>query len=220
MTERFKRAMRLLAVHEGGYADHPDDPGGATMKGVTQRTYDAWRRARNLPRRPVREIDDDEVTAIYRAQYWDAVRADDLPRGVGYAVFDAAVNSGPAQAARWLQRAVGATVDGVVGVETLAAARKAEPTATIDSICDQRVRFMRRLRHYETFRIGWELRVSEVREQSLIWARAARDGVESQVLRDDYRRPGATRTAQARGKRSWLGALADLLEAIFGGRNA
>lgn len=223
MSERFERAMRLLAVHEGGFVNHPDDPGGATDRGVTQRTYDAYRKARNLPRGSVAAITDDEVTAIYRAQYWDAVRADDLPPGVGYAVFDGAVNSGPAQAAKWLQRAVGATVDGVVGVETLAATREANPTIVIDSVCDQRLKFMRRLKHYSTFAVGWERRVSEVREQSLIWARAERDAGYTAALHNDHRKPGKSRTAKAQGRRSWLGALAELVEGLLraiGGRNA
>lgn len=213
--DRFERAMRLLAAHEGHYVNHPEDPGGATNMGVTQDTYDAWRRARGLPKQAVGGISEEEVTAIYRAQYWDAVRADDLPPGVGYAVFDAAVNSGPSQAAKWLQRAVGAEVDGVVGVKTLAATRAASPTETIERVCDQRLRFMRRLKHYKTFATGWKRRVSEVREQALIWARAARDGVGSQVLREDDRRPGATRVAQARGRRSLIGALAEIVEAIM-----
>ncbi|MFW5655297.1 MAG: glycoside hydrolase family 108 protein [Roseicyclus sp.] len=171
MSEAFKRVLPKILVHEGGFVNHPADPGGATNKGVTQRTYNAYRRLQGDALRSVREIADEEVQAIYRAQYWDAVRADELPPGVGYAVFDAAVNSGPARAAQWLQRAVGATVDGVVGVETLAATREASPTAVIDSICDQRLRFMRRLKHYDTFAKGWERRVSEVRQQALTWAR-------------------------------------------------
>lgn len=226
MTDRFERAMKLLAVHEGGYVNHPDDPGGPTNMGVTKETYDAWRHARGLPAAPVGGISEDEVTAIYRAQYWDAVRADDLPPGVGYAVFDGAVNSGPAQAAKWLQRAVGAEADGVVGVQTLAATRAASPTETVERVCDQRLKFMRRLKHYSTFKNGWKRRVSEVREQALIWANAARDGVESQVLKGDRRKPAVPKDgqAQARGRRSLIGALVEIVEALLravtGGRNA
>src|SRR5690554_3243462 len=112
--ETFEPALALVLAHEGGYVDHPDDPGGATNKGITQRVYDAWRTSRGRHPRSVAAIRDEEVRAIYREQYWDAVRGDDLPAGIDYCTFDAAVNSGPAQAARWLQRAVGAAPDGIV----------------------------------------------------------------------------------------------------------
>ena len=107
--DRFERAFALLAVHEGGYSNHPDDPGGATNRGVTQRTYDSYRARHGLERRDVRQITDGEVAEIYRGQYWDAIRGDDLPAGVAYCVFDAAVNSGPGRALRWLQAEIGAS---------------------------------------------------------------------------------------------------------------
>ena len=168
--DRFYRAFALLAVHEGGYVNHPDDPGGATNRGVTQRTYDNHRRRHGLPPRDVRSITEEEVAAIYRNQYWDAVRADDLPDGVAYCVFDAAVNSGPGRAVRWLQSIIGAGVDGVVGDETIGMAVAASPRDLIDAYCAARLAFMRRLRHWPTFKNGWTRRVAEVRAQSKAWA--------------------------------------------------
>jgi len=168
--DRFPRAFALLRVHEGGYSNHPADPGGATMKGVTQRTYNAYRKRRGQLVRGVREITDYEVEAIYRGQYWNAVRADDLPEGVAYCVFDAAVNSGPGQAARWLQKVVGVKVDGIIGNETVSAVRAAPAREVINAYCDMRLAFMKRLRHWDTFKNGWTRRVAEVREQSLEWA--------------------------------------------------
>lgn len=170
--ERFERAFDLLRVHEGGYSNHPDDPGGATMKGVTQRTYNNWRRALNQPLQDVREIKDGEVEAIYREQYWETVRASELPPGVAYCVFDAAVNSGPGRAARWLQEVIGAGVDGVVGNETLALAVDRNPIEVIHAYCDKRLAFMKRLKHWSTFKNGWTRRVAEVRAQSINWAQA------------------------------------------------
>ena len=168
--ERFERAFALLRVHEGGYVDHPDDPGGATMKGITQQTYDAYRQRLGLPKADVRYISDEDVRAIYKDQYWDAVRADELPPGLAYCVFDAAVNSGPGRASRWLQQLIGVKVDGVVGHETLAAAEAVDPVATIQTYCDNRLDFMRGLKHWGTFKNGWKRRVAEVREQSREWA--------------------------------------------------
>lgn len=171
-TDRFPRAFALLKVHEGGYSNHPDDPGGATMKGVTQRTYDWWRRTKGWQTQNVKNITDGEVEEIYRGQYWDAVRADELPSGVAYCVFDAAVNSGPGRAARWLQQHIGAGVDGVVGNETIAKAREADPVDLINRYCGARLSFMKRLPHWKTFSNGWIRRVAEVRAQSINWAQA------------------------------------------------
>jgi lysozyme family protein len=159
----FDGALKRVLVHEDGYADHPADPGGATMQGITQRVYDGWRRRHDQLVRPVRRIAPDEVAAIYRRQYWDAVRADDLPAGLDYALFDAAVNSGPAQAAKWLQRTLGVTADGQVGEATLAALDGRAPAALIDALCDRRLAMLRSLRTFPTFGAGWTRRVAEVR---------------------------------------------------------
>jgi len=166
---RFERAMTVLAVHEGGYVNHPDDPGGATNKGVTQRTYDAHMKRKGLPTRSVRHITDEDVFDIYLGQYWNAVRADDLPPGLAYCVFDAAVNSGPAQAAKWLQDCVGVDQDGIIGEQTLAAIPD-DIHAVIDAYCDKRLAFMKRLKHWPSFKNGWTRRVAEVRAQSKKWA--------------------------------------------------
>ena len=169
MTTRFDRALPLILQHEGGYVNHPADPGGATNRGVTQRTYDSYRERNRRAPRDVRKITSAEVAAIYRGQYWNAVRADDLPSGMAYCVFDAAVNSGPGRAVRWLQACIGATVDGVVGNETITLTAKADPVALIGAYCDIRLAFMKRLRHWPTFGRGWSNRVELVRLQAIEW---------------------------------------------------
>jgi len=171
--DRFERSMSVLAAHEGGYSNHPADPGGATMKGVTKRVYDAHRKANDQAVQDVRKITDAEVYEIYRAQYWDRVRGDELPAGLAYCVFDAAVNSGVSQAAKWLQRAVGVADDGAIGAMTLAAVGQRDAASIIDGICDQRMAFMKRLKQWIAFKNGWTRRVSEVRAQSKAWAKGA-----------------------------------------------
>jgi len=173
-TDRFQRAFALLLVTEGGYANNPKDPGGATMKGVTHRTYDDYRRRHGLPTQDVRKITDVEVKDIYKGQYWDSVQADALPSGVAYCVFDAAVNSGPSQAVKWLQGVAGAQIDGIVGNETVSAALKMPAADLINRYCDMRLAFMKRLKGWAEFKVGWSRRVSEVRKQSLAWAADAR----------------------------------------------
>lgn len=168
---RFDRAFKLLRVTEGGYVNHPKDPGGATNMGVTQRTFDWYNDLHKRNRRSVRTITETEVRDIYYKQYWLAVKADDLPHGVAYMVFDAAVNSGPSQAVKWLQRAVGAQADGVVGSETISKARGVnDVNGLIENYSDQRLSFMRSLKHWSTFKNGWTRRVLEVRQQAQAWA--------------------------------------------------
>ncbi|WP_158966277.1 glycoside hydrolase family 108 protein [Chachezhania sediminis] len=170
MTDRFARALPRILAHEGGFVNHPADPGGATNRGITQATYNGWLKSQGRASRPVQYISDAEVAAIYGVQYWDAIRGDELPAGVAYAVFDAAVNSGPARAAKWLQAAVGVTADGVIGVQTLAAAAKAPAHKVIDAMCDARLAFLKRLRAWPTFGKGWTRRVADVRQLAHMWA--------------------------------------------------
>ncbi len=167
MNANFGDSLEAVLAHEGGWANHPRDPGGATMRGVTQRVYDAYRRRRRLPVRSVRSITTPELHAIYRRQYWDVVRGDELPAGVDLAVFDAAVNSGPVRAAKWLQRAVGVTADGVIGLVTLGATTEQPLARTVHRICDDRLHFLRGLTTWRTFGKGWSRRVAAVRQQAL-----------------------------------------------------
>ncbi|MCA1831236.1 MAG: glycoside hydrolase family 108 protein [Actinobacteria bacterium] len=171
----FAAALRRVLVHEGGWANHPADPGGPTMKGVTQRVYDAYREKNGKGRQTVRDISDAELQAIYRLQYANAIRFDELPAGVDYCVFDGAVNSGPPRSAIWLQKALGAAqVDGQVGVVTIEKAKAADPAQLINAICDERMAFLRRLRTWSTFGPGWTRRVAEVRRVALAMATGAK----------------------------------------------
>jgi len=167
MKQNFPEALARVLVHEGGYVNHPKDPGGATNKGITHRVYDAWRRAQGLAPRDVREITDDEVAAIYRAQYWAAIRGDDLPAGLDYAVFDFAVNSGPSRAAKFLQHILGVSEDGHIGEITLAAIRGKSVPQLILALCEARLAWLKRLKTWPTFGRGWERRVREVEAVAL-----------------------------------------------------
>ncbi|MFG1371778.1 glycoside hydrolase family 108 protein [Xanthobacter oligotrophicus] len=169
----FAPALAAVLRHEGGYSNHPDDPGGPTMKGIIQRVYDGYRRGKGLAVRPVREIEEDELQDIYRRQYWDAIRADELPEGIDYVVFDGAVNSGPGQSVKWLQRALDLPADGEIGAVTLAAARTAAgtgPARLVEDICDRRLAMLKALRTWPVFGHGWGRRVEDVRKAGKAWA--------------------------------------------------
>lgn len=167
---RFELCLAHVLRHEGGYVDHPADPGGATNMGIAHKTLARWRQVSpwwKLPKSEVKALSHGEAGRIYRALYWNACRAGDLPPGVDLAVFDHAVNSGPDRAARTLQVALGVVVDGQVGPLTLAAARKADAARIINAICDRRLGFLRALNTFPTFGRGWTSRVASVRAAAL-----------------------------------------------------
>jgi len=167
----FDRALKLVLAHEGGYVDHSADPGGATNLGVTIGTLSKWL-GRTATKAEVKALTPERVAPIYRKGYWDAVRADDLPAGVDYCTFDAAVNSGPSWGAKWLQRAVGVTADGSVGPLTIKAAKELPASIIINRMCDDRLAFLRNLSTWPTFGKGWARRVEEVRKEALAMASA------------------------------------------------
>lgn len=150
----FDQAYDRLMGHEGGYANHPDDPGGETMWGVTARVA----RAAGYTG-PMRDLPRETAKAIYRAQYWAPVKADQLPAAVRFDVFDGAVNSGVKQSVKWLQEAAGATPDGAIGPLTLAAAMAAGPALSARYNA-ARLRFMTDLPTWPSFGKGWARRIA------------------------------------------------------------
>lgn len=155
----FTTAFEKLLGHEGGYSDHKDDPGGKTRYGVTEAV------AREVGYRGnMRELPLDLAQRIYKERYWDAVQAEHLPADVRYAVFDAAVNSGVAQAAKWLQRACGVKDDGVIGPQTIRAANALHPEGLKRKMLAQRLRFMATLANWPAFGRGWANRIADLLE--------------------------------------------------------
>ena len=162
----FHQAVELVLQHEGGFVDHPRDPGRATKFGITRETLS---RARGCPAsvEDVREMTRTEAIAIYRRLYWDVLRADELPSGIDLAVFDLAVNSGPVRAARMLQTILVVPADGIIGPVTLRAACEADPTETIRRLTRARLGFLARLATWPVFGRGWRRRVLAVEQGAL-----------------------------------------------------
>ena len=155
----FTTAFEKLLKHEGGYSDHKDDPGGKTRYGITEAV------AREVGYRGnMRELPLDLAQRIYKDRYWDAVQAEHLPADIRYAVFDAAVNSGVAQAAKWLQRACGVKDDGVIGPQTIRAANALHPEGLKRKMLAQRLRFMATLANWPAFGRGWANRIADLLE--------------------------------------------------------
>ena len=155
----FETAFHKLLGHEGGFVSHPRDPGGATNWGVTERVARA-----NGYTGDMRELPVDFAKMVYRKDYWDAVRAEELPPQIRYAVFDAAVNSGVGTSVRWLQQAVGATADGVLGPKTLAAIQEVHPDGLLRRMLAKRLTAMTSMSGWPSFSKGWARRVATLLE--------------------------------------------------------
>ena len=170
-ASNFNAALAATLVYEGGWSDHPRDPGGSTMRGVTLARYRAWKRDPNITKTQLREISDADLKAIYRDGYWRTVAGDDLPSGLDFAMFDFAVNSGPARAVKTLQRIVGVNPDGVMGQMTLSAVRKQFAADMIDELCNARLAFVRSLSTFDAFGKGWTRRIGMVQVKAHALAR-------------------------------------------------
>lgn len=157
MKENFDRCFELLLKDEGGYVNDPVDPGGETNMGISKKAY---------PSEDIRGMTKDRAKMIYKRDYWSPIRGDDLPLGLDYAVFDAAVNSGVPRSTRWLQQMLGVNVDGKIGPVTLSKAKEVSPSETIDKFCDTRLSFLKGLSTWWKYKNGWTTRVEGVRETS------------------------------------------------------
>lgn len=161
MKANFDASMRQCLKHEGGYVDHPRDPGGATNLGITQATLADWRR-RPVTKAEVKALTVAEAIDIYRHKYAGVIKYDQLPSGLDHVTLDPAINSGPKRGAQWLQSALGVKADGKIGDGTLAKARSANVPQVIQKACAIRMGFLRGLKIWGTFGKGWSRRVAEV----------------------------------------------------------
>lgn len=182
--------LPIVLKYEGGYSDHPKDPGGATNMGITIGRLSEVR-GRQVSKAEVKALTKAEAQAIYDRYYWRPVRGDDLNYGVDLVVFDFGVNSGPARAAKYLQSVVGVRQDGKIGDETVRAANTKDGKAVIQKLCAKRLSFMRGLAIWNTFKGGWSRRVADVEARAVaMWlangaglSSVARKGLEAEAAK-------------------------------------
>jgi lysozyme family protein len=172
MRDNWEDCFKMVLQHEGGFVDHPKDPGGMTNLGVTRSAWQGYLN-RDVTEAEMRALTPNIVKPFYKAMYWDKVKGDDLPAGVDYAAYDLAVNSGVGRAAKYLQQIAGVTADGAIGPKSMAAIAVCDPTETADAICDMRLNFLKKLPTFETFGKGWSIRVAEVKAKALLMAKEA-----------------------------------------------
>ena len=194
MKANFDRCLSEVLQHEGGYVNDPHDPGGETNMGISKRSY---------PKENIKAMTRARAAVIYRRDFWDAVRGDDLPAGLDLVAFDAAVNSGVSRGAKWLQTALGVSTDGRIGPKTIAAAKAAHSEAVIDRAIAARMSFLRTLSTWSRYGRGWTSRVESVREVATGMGKARSIPVTDAT------------TATGGG---FIAALIALLKSIFGGK--
>ena len=166
MKSNFESCFKELLKHEGGFVNHPQDPGGITNLGVTKKVWEEWV-GREVSVDDMKALKPEDVKPLYHNRYWDACKCDDLPSGVDYCVFDTAVNSGRVRAVKFLQSVVGTVPDGAIGPVTIASTNSRGANLTINQFCDKRESFWRSLSTFNTFGKGWLRRGEEVRAKAL-----------------------------------------------------
>lgn len=194
MKANFDRALPLLLKHEGGFSNNPADPGGATNRGITLNTFREIH-GKHKTVDDLKRISDSELRHIYKTRYWDAVRGDDLPAGVDYAVFDFAVHSGPSRAVKYLQKILMVRQDGIVGPQTLSVLARAKAEHVVEVLCMERLKFLQSLSTWPTFGKGWKRRVEDVQRNALAMIPAGHE------LEAEHR--------------SWLARIVEIVRSIF-----
>lgn len=197
MKANFNASMTEVLRWEGGFVDHPRDPGGATNMGITIGTLSSWRK-KPVTKADVRALSRREALDIYRDKYADVIRYDDLPAGLDHITLDPAINSGPARGVTWLQQAMGVSTDGKMGPTTLRAAKAARAEFVITRACQIRMGFLRGLKTWGSFGKGWSRRVAGAEAFALALAigapatRAKAADADAQARREVAKATGAT----------------------------
>jgi lysozyme family protein len=162
MKENFDDALKAILKHEGGFVNHPKDPGGMTNLGVTKKVWEAWV-GHAVDEKAMRALTPEVVGPMYKKKYWDAVKADEMPDGLDYLMFDFAVNAGPRRAIKTMQKAIGTTPDGAIGPKTMAALKAANQSELVAKFSAEKEAFYRSLPTFGTFGKGWLRRVAEAK---------------------------------------------------------
>lgn len=166
MKQNWDVCLAHVLKSEGGFSDHPSDPGGMTNLGVTKKVWEEWT-GKPATEQDMRNLTHDDVAPLYQKRYWDAVHGDDLPSGVDLCVFDCAVNAGVGRSARFLQRTAQVTTDGIIGPGTMKAVQAMSPLLVIRDFCAQREMHYKSLPTFPTFGKGWMARLDKVEDDAM-----------------------------------------------------
>jgi lysozyme family protein len=170
MTKNFRDCLDLVLKSEGGYIDHPKDPGGRTNLGVTQRVWEEWI-GHPATEKDMRELTPAIVAPMYEMRYWRTSYCEKLPRGLDLLVFSMAVNAGAGRSVKLLQDAIGVVADGVIGPNTMAKINEANVETLIDKFSEARTAYYKGLKLFPVFGRGWLARTDKERLEALDMAK-------------------------------------------------
>jgi lysozyme family protein len=170
MTKNFRDCLELVLKSEGGYIDHPKDPGGRTNLGVTQRVWEEWVK-HPVTEKDMRELTPALVAPMYEMKYWRTSYCEKLPRGLDLLVFSMAVNAGSGRSVKLLQDAIGVVADGIIGPRTMARINEANVETLIDKFSEARRAYYRGLKLFPVFGRGWLNRTDKERLEALDMAK-------------------------------------------------
>ena len=166
MQSNYNKCLETILHHEGGYVNHPKDPGGETNLGVTKRVYLEHGGTKNM-----KDLLVEDVAPIYKKGYWDKMKGDELPNGLDLCVFDFGVNAGPGRSAKYLQTMIGTVADGGIGPNTLKKlgeyVEKHGIEKCIEDFQGARQDYYEKLSTFATFGKGWTRRVDETTELAM-----------------------------------------------------
>jgi lysozyme family protein len=169
-VEQFRDvALPLILIFEGSrYTCLPLDKGGPTRYGITQAVYDTYRTDKGLATQTVKNITISEVQDIYYSGYWVPAKCQSMPGKLSVAVFDTTVNSGKSRSIKILQQAIGATVDGIIGKETLQKLKSLDEVKVANKYIDTREAFYYAIVDHDSsqdvFLNGWLRRAKFLRD--------------------------------------------------------
>ncbi len=155
----FERAIEFVLSHEGGYSNDPRDPGGETNFGISKRAF---------PDVDIKGLTREAAIELYRVNYWEKCRCGDFPPQMGVLLFDTAVNQGPGQAIRILQRAIGVTVDSIIGEQTLAAVKTVPLQSIVTDFVARRALAYAQNENVKVYGLGWFRRLAQCHALSLM----------------------------------------------------
>jgi lysozyme family protein len=160
----FKECLDLVLKSEGGWVNHPQDPGGETNLGVTKRVWEEWV---GHPVSTIKNLTEADVAPLYEQKYWRPCYAEVLPRGLNFVVFSFGVNAGPGRSVKLLQQSIGCVPDGVIGPRTREQIRNSNIATLITQFSDARRQYYRSLKTFPTFGRGWLARVDREEQEAL-----------------------------------------------------
>lgn len=162
----FKECLDLVLKSEGGFVNHPSDPGGMTNLGVTKRVWQEYT-GHEADEKEMRSLTPEKVAPLYEQRYWRPTYCEVLPRGLSFLIFSMGINAGTGRSVKLLQSCIGCVADGVIGPKTMELIKSADVTDLIKRFSEARRNYYKSLKTFDVFGKGWLARVDREEAEAL-----------------------------------------------------